>query len=77
MGHVISKEGLQVDPKKIEAVADWPRPTNVTEIRSFLGMVGYYWRFVKDFSKIATPLTKLTRKQVQFQWDDTCDRSFQ
>ena len=64
MGHVISSEGLQVDPKKIEAVANWPRPTNVTEIRSFLGMAGYYRRFVKDFSKITAPLTKLTRKQV-------------
>ena len=49
LGHVISKEGVQVDQKKVEAVSNWPRPTNVTEIRCFLGMAGYYRRFVKDF----------------------------
>ena len=58
LGHVVSKDGIQVDPKKIEAVAEWPRPTIVTEIRSFLGLVGYYRRFVKDFSKIAAPLMR-------------------
>ena len=68
LGHVVSKDGIQVDPKKIEAVADWPRPTTVTEIRSFLGLAGYYKRFVKDFSKIAVPLTRLTQKNVKFVW---------
>ena len=53
---------IQVDPKKIEAVADWPRPTTIIEIRSFLGLASYYRRFVKDFSKIAVPLTRLTQK---------------
>ena len=77
LGHVISKEGVQVDPKKVEAVSNWPRPTNVTEIRSFLGMAGYYRRFVKDFSRISAPLTRLIRKQVKFEWDDTCEQSFQ
>ena len=60
LGHVVSKDGIQVDPKKIEAVAKWQRPTTVTEIRSFLGLAGYYRRFVKDFFKIAAPLMRLT-----------------
>ena len=64
LGHVISAEGIFVDPRKVEAVLRWERPTNVTEIRSFLGLAGYYRRFIKGFSTIASPLTKLTRKEV-------------
>ena len=60
LGHVVFKDGIQVDPKKIEAILEWPRPTTVIEVRSFLGLVGYYRRFVKDFSKITAPLTRLT-----------------
>ena len=63
LGYVLSKDGIQIDPKKIEAVADWPRPTTIIEIRSFLGLAGYYRRFVKDFSKITAPLTRLTQKK--------------
>ena len=66
LGHVVSKDGIQVYPKKIEVVAEWPRPITVIEIRSFLGLAGYYMRFVKDFSKIAAPLTRLTQKNVKF-----------
>ena len=77
LGHVISKKGVQVDPKKVDVVSNWHRPTNVTVIRSLLGMAGYYRRFVKDFSRISTPLTRLIRKQVKFEWDDTCEQSFQ
>ena len=76
LGHVVSKDGIQVDPKKIEAVIDWPSPTTVTEIKSFLGLVGYYKRFVKDFSKIAAPLTRLTQKNVKFVWTDRCEEYF-
>ncbi|XP_070057468.1 uncharacterized protein [Nicotiana tomentosiformis] len=77
LGLVISKDGIMVDPKKIEAVQKWPRPTSPTEIRSFLGLAGYYRRFVQDFSKIAAPLTKLTQKNARFQWTGECEKSFQ
>ena len=62
---------------KIEAVQNWPRPTSPTEIRSFLGLAGYYRRFVEGFSSIASPLTKLTQKAVKFQWSEACEKSFQ
>ena len=56
---------------------DWPRPTIPTEVRSFLGLAGYYRRFVEGFSSISAPLTKLTHKAAKFQWNDVCERSFQ
>ena len=62
LGHVISGKGISVDPKKVEVVVNWEVPTNVTEIRSFLGMASYYKRFMEEFSQIAHPLTKLTQK---------------
>ncbi|XP_070004829.1 uncharacterized mitochondrial protein AtMg00860-like [Nicotiana sylvestris] len=77
MGHVISGEGIMVDPQKIAIVKNWSRPTTPTEIRSFLGLVGYYRRFVEGFSTLASPFTKLTQKAVKFQWSDACERSFQ
>ncbi|XP_071905688.1 uncharacterized protein [Coffea arabica] len=77
LGHVISKEGITVDPAKVEAVAEWKRPENPTEIRSFLGLAGYYRRFIKDFSKLAGPLTDLTKKNSRFVWDTRCETSFQ
>ncbi|PKA58643.1 RNA-directed DNA polymerase like [Apostasia shenzhenica] len=77
LGHVISAEGVSVDPHKISAIVDWPKPTSVSEIRSFLGLVGYYRKFVKSFSQIAMPLSKLTQKAVQFEWDVDCEASFQ
>ncbi|KAA0041239.1 pol protein [Cucumis melo var. makuwa] len=74
LGHVVSKAGVSVDPAKIEAVTSWPRPSTVNEVRSFLGLAGYYRRFVENFSRIATPLTQLTRKVV---WSKACEDSFQ
>jgi hypothetical protein len=66
LGHVVSKDGLAVDPSKVEAVLDWLPPTTVTEIRSFLGLAGYYRKCIQNFSGIATPLTQLTKKGVPF-----------
>ena len=76
LGHVISVEGVYVDPQKIEAIVNWKPPTNVNEIRSFLGLAGYYRKFVEGFSKLAAPLTKLTRKEEKFVWSETCQQSF-
>ena len=76
LGHVVSTEGISVDPQKIEAIVDWKPPTNVTEVRSFLGLTGYYRKFVDGFSKIATTLTKLTRKEEKFIWSEACQNSF-
>ena len=66
LGHVISAEGVSVDPKKIEAIMNWKPPTNVFEVRSFLGLAGYYMKFVEGFSKIATLLTNLLKKDQKF-----------
>ena len=77
LGHVVSAGGIYVDPQKVEAVANWGQPTTVTEVRSFLGLAGYYRRFIEGFSKIAGPLHCLTRKGVKFEWSDRCKGSFQ
>ena len=77
LGHVIGADGVRVDSQKIEAVKNWPRPTTPTEVRSFLGLAGYYRRFVENFASIAAPMTKLTQKGAKFQWSDACERSFQ
>ncbi|XP_073022245.1 uncharacterized protein [Primulina eburnea] len=77
LGHVISEAGVSVDPKKVESILDWPKPRNATDIRSFLGLAGYYRKFVEGFSSIAVPLTRLTQKNSKFIWDDNCEKSFQ
>ena len=77
LGHVISVEGVSVDPQKIEVMVSWKPPKNVSEVRSFLGLVGYYRKFVEGFSRIAAPLTKLTRKDVKYDWMDACQQSFE
>ena len=65
---MISVKGVSVDPQKIEKIVNWKPPKNVTEIQSFLGLAGYYRKVVKGFSKLADPLTKLTRKDEKFVW---------
>ena len=66
LGHVVLDSGVSVDPGKVEAVMSWERPTSVFEIRSFLRLEGYYRRFIEDFSRLAAPMTRLTRKEVKF-----------
>ena len=65
-----------MDPKKVEAVISWERPKSVFEIHSFLGFTGYYRRLIDDFSRLAVPMTRLTRKEVKFEWNDQCDKAF-
>ncbi|MCH82353.1 retrotransposon protein, partial [Trifolium medium] len=77
LGHVISSGGIAVDPAKVDAVLQWGTPESLSEIRSFLGLAGYYRRFIERFSKLALPLTQLTRKDQAFVWDDQCEKSFQ
>ncbi|KAL5764427.1 hypothetical protein ACOSQ2_017021 [Xanthoceras sorbifolium] len=77
LGHVVSVKGITADPKNIEAMMKWKPPKNVTKIRSFLGLARYYRRFVKGFSSIATPLTKLLHKNVKFEWNEKCQIAFE
>ena len=77
LGHVISEARISIDPSKVEAMVDWTRPTNVSEVRSFLGLTGYYRRFVEGFSRIVAPMTQLTRKNAKFVWTEECEKSFQ
>ncbi|GJU93740.1 putative reverse transcriptase domain-containing protein [Tanacetum coccineum] len=77
LGHVINSKGIHVDPAKIESVKDWTSPKTPTEIHQFLGLAGYYRRFIEGFSKIAKPMTKLTQKKVKFEWGDKQEAAFQ
>ncbi|GJU99307.1 putative reverse transcriptase domain-containing protein [Tanacetum coccineum] len=77
LGHVIDCQGIHVDPAKIESIKDWASPKTPTEIRQFLGLAGYYRRFIEGFSKIAKPMTKLTQKKVAFEWGDKQEAAFQ
>ena len=76
LGHVVSVSGMSVDPEKVEAVMSWERPELVFEIRGFLGLAGYYMRFIVDFFRLAAPMTRLTWKEVKFDWDDRCEEAF-
>jgi hypothetical protein len=77
LGHIISADGIVVDPEKIKAIRGWPMPRNVIEVKSFMGFSSYYRRFIKGFSKIAIPITSLQKKGVKFEMDFQCEESFQ
>jgi hypothetical protein len=70
LGYVVTPQGIELDSSKIVAIQEWPKPTTVTQIRSFRGLAGFYRRFVRDFSSIAAPLHELTKKDVPFAWSD-------
>jgi hypothetical protein len=76
LGYVVTPQGIEVDKAKIEAIASWPQPKTVTQVRSFLGLAGFYRRFVRDFSTIAAPLNELTKKDVPFVWGTAQDDAF-
>jgi ribonuclease HI len=76
LGHIISNRGILVDPTKVKEIMEWSVPTTVTEIQSFLGLAGYYRRFIEGFSKIAKPMTSLLEKRREFKWDEKCQDSF-
>lgn len=77
LGYVINRQGILVDPSKVEAIVNLPRPKTVTEVRRIIGMIGWYRRFVDGFSDLIAPLTRLLRKGKRFEWDESCEKSFQ
>ena len=77
LGHMVCQEGISMDLTKVEVVTNWERPKNVFEVRSSLGLARYYRRFVETFSRIACPMTRLTHKGVNFDWNHKCEESFQ
>jgi hypothetical protein len=76
LGHVVSPEGIAVDPGKVKEVLEWKPPTTVFEIQSFLGLAGYYRRFILNFSKITKPITELLKKGNKYVWSEACDEAF-
>jgi hypothetical protein len=76
LGHIISNGGIAVDPTKVKGIVAWSIPTIVMDIRSFLGLAGYYQRYIEGFSKIAKPMTSLLEKGREFKWDEKCKNSF-
>jgi hypothetical protein len=77
LGHIISIEGIEVDPEMIEAIRGWPTLKNVTKVISFMGLAGYYQIFIKGFSKISNSITSLQKKGVKFEWTSRCEEIFQ
>ena len=76
LGHGLSAEGVAIDPGKVRDILDWKPPTTIHQVRSFLGIVGYYHRFVPDFSKISKPITELLKNNVKFVWSPECEEAF-
>jgi hypothetical protein len=76
LGHTISKDGISIDPSKVQEVMDWKPPKSVHQFRNFLGLVGYYRRFVVDFYRIAKPMSELLKKGVKFVWSEACEKAF-
>jgi hypothetical protein len=76
LGHVVSPEGITVDPSKVKEVLEWKLPTMVSEVRSFLGLADYYRRFIPNFSKITKPITELLKKGNKYLWSEACDEAF-
>ncbi|KAI0998309.1 hypothetical protein K3495_g9886 [Podosphaera aphanis] len=76
LGLIVSTEGIRMDPKKVACVQEWPAPRCVRDVQGFLGFANFYRRFIPEFSRLAAPLTNLTKKDVPFAWSDTCDSSF-
>jgi hypothetical protein len=77
LGHVISPKGIMVDPSKVHDVLNWKPPTSVRQVRNFLGLDGYYRRFILNFSKIAKPIVELLKKGTKYVWSKDCDDAFQ
>jgi hypothetical protein len=76
LGHVISNGGISANPVKVREIVGWKIPSSVTEVHSFLGLAGFYWRFIEGFSKIAKPMTSLLEKGKEFKWTHECQESF-
>ena len=77
MGHVLTPDVISIDPSKVQDVLNWKSPKSVHQIHQFLGLAGYYRRFIPDFSKIAQPMTKLLQKEAKFDWSSACEEAFQ
>ncbi|XP_073064007.1 uncharacterized mitochondrial protein AtMg00860-like [Primulina eburnea] len=77
LGHIISRDGVEVDPNKVEAFKDWPVPKSVTKILNFLKLAGYYMKFIQNFYSMAVPMTALAKKNAKFIWEPECQESFE
>ena len=76
LGHLISAKGVHLDPDKIKAIQQWPRPETVKELRGFLGFSGYYRIFIQNYGKLANPLTQLLQKDIEFRWTEDTESTF-